>query len=126
MLHSFDLPGRRDLMLSMVSSFVLLGLASTFSLSTGFLLSTILYLLVAIPALVALESSRLRDGALVLETPAASHTRWPELARMTAVTCMTVVLLGTGVSTLLPQQFNYVGMLPFSTPRASSTTSRLE
>jgi transglutaminase-like putative cysteine protease len=117
-LHSFDLPGRRDLLLSVVSSFVLLGLASTFSLTTGFLLSVTLYLLVVIPTLITLESSRLREGALVLEAPADPRLRWPELARITAVACMTVILLGTGVSALLPQEFNYVGMLPFSPPRA--------
>ncbi len=118
-LHSFDLPGRKDLLLSVVSSFVLLSLAGAFSLTTGFILYVFLYLVVAVPTLTTLESSRLRDGALVAEAAsAAARPRWAELARMTAVACTAIVILGTSASALLPQEFNYVGMLPFSMPHA--------
>ncbi len=117
-LHSFDLPGRKDLLLMVVSSFILLGLASAFSLTTAFLFSILLYLLVAIPTMIVMESGRMKEGALVLEpaTP-AGRQGWRETARATVVACTVILLLGTGASALLPQEYHYAGVLPFSPSR---------
>lgn len=122
-LHSFDLPGRKDLLLMVVSSFILLSLASAFSLTTAFLLSILLYLLVAVPTMIVMESGRLKEGALVLEPAApAGRQGWRETARAAAVACTVILLLGTGVSALLPRNIIMPGCCP-SPPHVSSSAA---
>ncbi len=117
-LHSFDQPGRRDLMLSLISSLVLLALAGSFSLDTAFLLYVIIYLAVAVPALIALEDSRMREGSLVASTagkdPAPAGRRLRSMGRRAAFHAAAMLALAVALTLSLPQQFNYANILPFS------------
>jgi transglutaminase-like putative cysteine protease len=121
-LHGFDQPGRRDLMLMLISSFMLLALTGSLSLSTGFLALVVVYLAAAVPALMALESSRMREGALVLEGKGAKGPllwRGMRSVKTVAIYLAVLVLLATFITLFLPQDFNYAGVLPFSPMRLS-------
>jgi transglutaminase-like putative cysteine protease len=50
-LHSFDLPARRDIVFSLISSGILLGLGASFSLTSRYLIFILAYLLLAFFAL---------------------------------------------------------------------------
>lgn len=50
-LHSFDLPARRDIVFSLISSGILLGLGASFSLTSRYLIFILVYLVSAVLAL---------------------------------------------------------------------------
>jgi transglutaminase-like putative cysteine protease len=51
-LHSFDVPGRRDLLFSLLSSVILMAVAATFALDMSFLAYTAVYAVAVVQALV--------------------------------------------------------------------------
>jgi len=117
-LHSFDQPGRRDLQLSLISSLVLLALAGSFSLDTAFLFYVVLYLAGAVPALVALEDSRMREGSLVAPVGGrgapSTGKRLRQLGGRAAAHVGAMLALAVALTLFLPQDFNYASVLPFS------------
>lgn len=114
-LHSFDLPSRKDLMLSLISSFVLLGFASAFALTASFLLYLLLYLAMAIPALLLMEDSRLKERGQIRVESGPAHT-FRETVKTAPLILLVVTIVALGLSGLIPQHFNYLGTL-FSSPR---------
>jgi transglutaminase-like putative cysteine protease len=58
-LHSFDLPARRDLQFSLVSSLILMGMAGTLSLDMSFAIFLVLYATFAILSLIYMHVSEL-------------------------------------------------------------------
>jgi protein-glutamine gamma-glutamyltransferase len=69
LLHSFDVPTRRDLRFSLVSSLTLIAIGGILSISAAFALDLVLWTIAAVAALVLMERSQRRD--LVVPTPTA-------------------------------------------------------
>lgn len=111
-LHNFDLPARRDLRFSMVSSLILLSLAGTMSLSLSFAPFLLLFLVFSIPALVS-------DHASEIGLPADKLWLDPNLRRSftrTSLATGLVVSLIAAVAFLAIPRFPgmLVRALPFS------------
>jgi transglutaminase-like putative cysteine protease len=74
LMHSWDLPARRDLGFSLVSSLVLVGTAGTLAVSTWFALDLVVWMLAASVALVLMHASELADLPMPRARPGASGT----------------------------------------------------
>lgn len=126
-LHSFDLPRRRDLMLSLVSSLILLSLAGSFAMTSSFAWLVILWLAAALPALYFAQLSRLRSlsagsGASIPRLPS-----WKKLGLvfMTLLAC--VSLTGLAIGAAMPRvSATYMRSLPFSLRRSFSPSEGFE
>lgn len=95
-LHGFDLPARKDLNFSLGSSLTLMAVAGSISQDTKLLAFLVLYLGLAIAALVLSHRSEVNERALAWlkpkgTRPAGAQTR--NLARPIAVTATTAVAL---------------------------------
>jgi len=118
-LHSFDLPRGKDLLLSLVSSLILLALAGSFSLSVSFGLFVLLWLAAAIPALYFVQQSRLRSLSTEPERSSAPRTSARYMAVMLVVLMVLVSLSGLAVGAFMPRiSTNYLRSLPYSIRRA--------
>jgi transglutaminase-like putative cysteine protease len=119
-LHSFDVPARRDLLFSLLASVILMAVAAVFALDVRYLGYLAAYLAAAVPALVqnAWDTARADRGeAPAAGAPAAvppgrpAHEVWP----MAAGTLVTVVAAAGVIFLGLPR---FGGMhltaLPFS------------
>ncbi len=118
-LHSFDLPRSKDLLLSLVSSLILLALAGSFSLSASFGLIVLLWLAAAIPALYFIQQSRLRSLSTEPERSSTPRTSARYIAVMLVVLMVLVSLSGLAVGAFMPRiSTNYLRSLPYSIRRA--------
>ena len=70
LLHSWDVPARRDLSFSLIASLVLVGVAGTLSVSLGFALSLIAWLVPAFAAMLLMHRSELAELPLPGRTAA--------------------------------------------------------
>ncbi|MDI6874520.1 transglutaminase TgpA family protein [Candidatus Solincola sp.] len=117
-LHSFDLPRRRDLLFSLVSSFILLALAASYSLSATFAWMVLLWLACAAPSLYFAQRSRLssfsRNGSGKYPSGAALKGVSATLSLLLAA----VVVIGLLVGAFIPRfPATYIRSLPFSLRR---------
>jgi transglutaminase-like putative cysteine protease len=102
-LHSFDLPRRKDLGYSMVIGLILLGVAATISQTLAFAPLLLLFLAVAVPVLSLDYRSRLGLGAMV---PWAEVKLRPALGRFVGLIAL-IVALGLLVFLFLPRLPGY-------------------
>ena len=120
-LHSFDLPRRRDLLVSLISSLVLLALAGSFSLHSSFGLFILLWLAAALLALYHLQLSRLRALCIEPQSSSAGAGGRAHTAALLAGLLVAVSLGGLAVGAFLPRvSAAYLQSLPFSARRALS------
>lgn len=114
-LHSFDLPRRKDLGYSIVIGLILLGVAATLSQTLSFAPFLLLFVMIALPVMILDYSSRLGIVA------AAGSSPWPiapDLGlRRLAIMLGLTTLIGLGIFALLPRLPGYqLRSLPVSAP----------
>jgi transglutaminase-like putative cysteine protease len=118
-LHSFDLPRAKDLLLALVSSLILLALAGSFSLSASFGLIILCWLAVALPALYFIQLSRLRDLSAEPERSSMPRPAARKIAVVLTALLITVSVSGLAVGAFMPRiSTTYLRSLPFSIRRA--------
>ncbi|WP_072016327.1 transglutaminaseTgpA domain-containing protein [Neosynechococcus sphagnicola] len=103
-LHSFDLPRRKDLGYSMMIGLVLLGVAGTLSQTITFGLLLLLFLAIALPILILDYRSRL---GITLETPIWQLGKTELAPQRLGVVFLLVLTLGLTVFVLLPRLPGY-------------------
>jgi hypothetical protein len=117
-LHSFDLPKRKDLGYSMMIGLILLGVASTLSQTMAFGGMLLVFLAIAIPVLMLDYRSRLglRSNLSIksmLANPKDLKSNGQNLARLFAIT----LAIGLTVFALMPRLPGYqLRSLPMSAP----------
>ncbi len=117
-LHSFDLPKRKDLGYSMMIGLILLGVASTLSQTMAFGAMLLIFLAIAIPVLMLDYRSRLglRSSMSIksmLANPQDLKRNGKTLARLFAIT----LAIGLTVFALMPRLPGYqLRSLPMSAP----------
>lgn len=117
-LHSFDLPRRRDLLFSLVSSFILLALAASYSLSPSFAWIVLLWLVCAAPSLYFAQRSRLASFSRNGHGKSPSGTAWRGISATLSLLLVAVVVVGLLVGAFIPRiPATYVRSLPFSLRR---------
>ncbi len=123
-LHGFDLPRAKDLLLSLVSSFILIALAGSFALSATYGLAVLAWLGAALPALYFIQASRMR---LLSTRPEKAVVRPPTLKGMLTMLValvLTISLAGLAVGAFVPRvNASYLRSLPFSLRRALPSSS---
>lgn len=123
-LHSFDLPRAKDLLLSLVSSLILIALAGSFALSAAFGLMVLLWLAAALPSLYYIQASRLR---LLSSRPQRAAMQLPTLRGLLAMLVSLIIavsLAGLVVGMFMPRvNASYLRSLPFSLRRALPSSS---
>ncbi len=94
LLHSLDVPGRRDLLFSLVSSLVLIAVAGVLSISLGFGLYLLAWGIAALSALVLAHRSEVADLPRLGAPPAAGRTTavGPSLRPLFVVVALVAVL----------------------------------
>lgn len=108
-LHTFDMPRRKDLGYSAVIGIILLGVAATISETTAFGGFLLLFLAIALPVLMLDYRSRLGLGAVKQQFSLSPR-------RLLGV-LLTVVLLGGTIFALLPRLPGYqIRTFPVSNP----------
>jgi protein-glutamine gamma-glutamyltransferase len=109
-LHSFDLPTRRDLDFSLVSATILMAFAGSLSLSTGFAYMLIPFILAGLAALyLGHRSSLERRSAVFIEA------RRSAAIKPLALACLALFPLTLGLFMFLPRLPSFVGdYLPMS------------
>jgi len=121
-LHSFDLPRGKDLLLALVSSLILLALAGSFALSASFGLVILLWLFAALPALYFIQQSRMYALSAV---PESSNTSRPSAWRFAAIMIVLVIVVsmsGLAMGAFMPRiNATYLHSLPFSVRRTFSS-----
>ena len=118
-LHSFDLPRSKDLLLSLISSLILLALAGSFSLSAAFAWTILLWLSAALPALYYLQMSRLRGLSNKPERSSASRPSLKSVAVVIIALVVAVSTCGLAIGAFMPRiSATYLRSLPFSIRRA--------
>ncbi|MBC7229870.1 MAG: transglutaminase domain-containing protein [Actinobacteria bacterium] len=122
-LHSFDLPRAKDLLLSLVSSLILMALAGSYALSASYGLVVLAWLSAALPALYFIQHSRL---CLLSSRPQRAAVRPPTLkgmlAMLSALTAA-IALAGLAVGAFMPRvNASYLRSLPFSLRRAAPSS----
>jgi protein-glutamine gamma-glutamyltransferase len=95
LLHSFDVPARRDLRFSLVSSLTLIAIGGILSISSTFALNLALWSIAAIAALVLMERSIRRD----LPQPAAVRSTAMSRPRRLRLAPVIASIVAIGVST---------------------------
>ena len=109
-LHSFDLPTRRDLDFSMVSATILIAFAGSLSLSTGFIVLLALFAASALIALYLGHRSSLVSGSDVFVHGGRGTSR-----RALVVACVAVLPLTFALFTFMPRLPSFMGSyLPVS------------
>ena len=102
-LHSFDMPRRKDLGYSMVIGIILIGVASTLSQTMAFGGTLLVFLAIALPVLVMDYRSRL---GLTRSTPAQSKLRQGNFAAL-PLTFLLTLGLGLAVFAVMPRFSGY-------------------
>ncbi len=117
-LHSFDVPARRDLLFSLLSSVILMAVAAAFALDASYLIYLAVYALAGVQALVHNAWQGMQDAAsapsrVAVSAPSAPIRRSMVLA---ANNLLVVVLLGAGAIFVLTPRFEGMRLtsLPFS------------
>ncbi len=117
-LHSFDLPRRKDLGYSIVIGFILLGVAGTLSQTLAFAPVLLVFLAIAIPTLIFDYRSRLGLGDIQFnrkksQPKSDAGMNWKFIVSLFLI----VVALGLGIFTLLPRFPGYqLRTFPVSSP----------
>lgn len=123
-LHSFDLPRRRDLMLVLVSSLILLSLAGSFALSASFGWIFLPWLAAALAALYFAQKSRLSDLSNSPEKAGPHSASWKKVAVLLVVVMVMVSSAGLAIGAVMPRPaLNVLRALPFSLRRAFNPSS---
>lgn len=126
-LHSFDLPRRKDLGYSMVIGLILLGVAATLSQTLAFAPLLLLFLAIGLPVLVLDYRSRLGIGTKpktylrgVPQTWQARLAAYGLSPKRLGVMFLAVVALGLAIFALVPRFPGYQlqTMLPVSAPNS--------
>jgi len=118
-LHSFDLPRRKDLGYSMVIGLILLGVAGTLSQTLAFAPLLLIFLAIALPVLVLdyqsrLGISRTRKRQKLLPLSSGSS---PLTLRRLSIFLLVIVGLGLGIFALMPRFPGYqLQTFPVSSP----------
>jgi transglutaminase-like putative cysteine protease len=122
-LHSFDLPRGKDLLLALVSSLILVALAGSFSLSASFGLVILVWLMAALPALYFIQQSRLHAFSTEPDNHStAKLSAWRLVAVM--ITLVVVVSMsGLALGAFMPRiNATYLRSLPFSVRRSFASS----
>ena len=102
LLHSFDVPARRDLQYSLVSSLVLIGVAGVLSISMSYGLHLIIWAVAATVVLVLSHRSELADLPGVAPVYGATTRGRRLLFRPVFATLATVLVLGAVMFSFVP------------------------
>jgi transglutaminase-like putative cysteine protease/uncharacterized membrane protein YfcA len=122
-LHSFDLPRRRDLMLSLVSSLVLLSLSGSYALDASFAWLMILWLAAALPSLYYAQASRLQSLSSAPDKSDLSRPSPRKLAFVLVALVAAICCLGLAFGAFMPRvSATYLRSLPFSLRRSFNPT----
>ncbi|HEY9858925.1 MAG TPA: DUF3488 and DUF4129 domain-containing transglutaminase family protein, partial [Candidatus Obscuribacterales bacterium] len=119
-LHSFDMPRRKDLGYSMVIGLILLGVAGTLSQTLAFAPMLLVFLAITIPVLVLDYRSRL--GLLYSEVVGTTRRRTPLLAadlswRRLGIFLLVIITLGLTIFAVMPRFPGYqLRSFPVSAP----------
>jgi transglutaminase-like putative cysteine protease len=118
-LHSFDLPRRRDLVLSLVSSLILLSLAGSFALNASFAWLILVWLAAALPSLYFAQASRLQSLSAIPDRSDLSRPSPRKLALVLVVLVVTICCLGLAFGAFMPRvSATFLRTLPFSLRRS--------
>jgi transglutaminase-like putative cysteine protease len=118
-LHSFDLPRRKDLGYSMVIGLILLGVAATLSQTLTFAPVVLVFLAIALPTLIFDYRSRLGLSRLnKLSQNSSQRQRLPNLNyKFLILSFLGTVLLGLAIFAVLPRFPSYqLRTFPVSSP----------
>ncbi|PSF38688.1 transglutaminase [Aphanothece hegewaldii CCALA 016] len=116
-LHSFDLPRRKDLGYSMVIGLILLGVAGTVSQTVAFAPWLLLFLLLALPALILDYQSRLGLSTLKQPIRFTSIKYSPLSPRRLGIVFLFIVFIGLGLFAIMPRFSGYqIQSFPVSGP----------
>ncbi len=114
-IHTFDLPRRKDLGYSMTIGLILIAVAGTLSQTLTFAILLLLFLTIAIPVLFLDYRSRLSLSPLAISNP-TQITKigipWQQLSRLLGI----VIAIGLVVFAVMPRFPGYQGSLPVSAP----------
>ncbi|WP_373542866.1 DUF3488 and transglutaminase-like domain-containing protein [Chamaesiphon sp.] len=114
-IHTFDLPRRKDLGYSMTIGLILISVAGTLSQTLAFAPLLLLFLTIAIPVLFLDYRSRLALAPLIITSP-TQITKiglpWRRLGQLLGV----VLAIGLVIFALMPRFPGYQGSLPVSAP----------
>ncbi len=114
-IHTFDLPRRKDLGYSMTIGLILISVAGTLSQTLTFAPLLLLFLTIAIPVLFLDYRSRLDLSPLTISNPsqiAKIGLPWQKLAKLLGI----VLAIGLVIFALMPRFPGYQGSLPVSAP----------
>jgi transglutaminase-like putative cysteine protease len=114
-IHTFDLPRRKDLGYSMTIGLILISVAGTLSQTLTFAPLLLLFLTIAIPVLWLDYRSRLNLPPLQITNPAQISQLglpWQKLGQLLGI----VLAIGLVVFALMPRFPGYQGSLPMSAP----------
>jgi transglutaminase-like putative cysteine protease len=114
-IHTFDLPRRKDLGYSMTIGLILIAVAGTLSQTLTFAILLFLFLAIAIPVLFLDYRSRLNLAPLTITNPtqiAKIVIPWQKLSQLLGI----VLAIGLVIFALMPRFPGYQGSLPVSAP----------
>ena len=111
LLHSFDVPQRRDLGFSLGSSLVLMATAASVSQDLAFGILAMVYVFFAVAALVLSNQSLMQQGTI---TVAKARARVGERAHLGKAAAITVVFAIAAFSIIPQQSAPHAFALPFS------------
>jgi protein-glutamine gamma-glutamyltransferase len=114
-IHTFDLPRRKDLGYSMTIGLILIGVAGTVSQTLAFAPLLLLFLTIALPVLFLDYRSRLQLAPLTITSPRQITNiglPWQGLGKLLAI----VLVIGLVIFALMPRFQSYQGSLPVSAP----------
>jgi len=118
-LHSFDLPRRKDLGYSMVIGLILLGVAGTLSQTLAFAPLLLVFLAIALPTLILDYQSRigLSPKPKRKRSKKGSKRSSPLSLRRLSIFLLVVIALGLGIFALMPRFPGYqLQTFPVSAP----------
>jgi transglutaminase-like putative cysteine protease len=114
-IHTFDLPRRKDLGYSMTIGLILIAVAGTLSQTLTFAILLLLFLTIAIPVLFLDYRSRLKLAPLAISNPnqiTKIGIPWQRLSQLLGI----VLAIGLVVFAIMPRFPGYQGSLPVSAP----------
>lgn len=118
-LHSFDLPRRRDLLFSLISSFIILALAASYSISASFAWMILLWMAWTAAALYSAQRSRLASFSRKVAGKEFSGVALRGVSATLSLMLVAVVVIGLLVGALIPRMpAPYIRSLPFSLRRS--------
>ena len=97
-LHTFDLPRRKDLGYSMVIGLILLGVAGTISQTMGFAPLLLIFLAIAIPTLIVDYRSQLKLQVSPLGQIPVRNWQLPSYLSLPRLSLFLVIILGLGLT----------------------------